>query len=722
MKPFNFVKNIFKPQNKQINTALTSARHFLKYGNTQIRTPDWSQVLLTEQDAYSGILYGAINVRAVALAQLATNNLITTASDKVIEKAKAEGKVIEHPYLEIIDKSKTFSNYQFWSTITTYLDLEGLMYIMAVRAISPSGLVGNVQEFKLLNPFNVQRKFDSNTKELVGYTEYRGTMSRDIPKEMIIPIINLNPFDETPFSMVDAVKEHQFTLKAAGDYTRAAISNNINSPGIIATDKELSQEELEDFKARVIGKVKGEPIFGGGKGSVTWSDMQADLNKSALTDVNNISLQNIVSVSGASKTMLGWEESGTTRETAKVQRNNFIEMRVMPQLQLIIDALNQDYKIYNPIEYERDRYTITIENPLASNVEQDLKETECRQKEYDLYQIMVDNGYDREETAKFVNHQIELEELNEPDEPKLPPQLKTKEPEEEPKQEPEKEEKQHIHTCDHEYINKLETGVLESSRGALQNAVVNIDNKLIAEVVKKVGKKTNDFKEVKDMVSLAVKAAVINELDMALGTFYGIIMPLYAYNVMSERLETYSMTAQFNLDPETKKFIKSTSKKVSEEHISNLLADMMYSAQQDSLEGLDREMIANNLLNKYGNNISEERAKVVARTETNRAFTMAQYSADRQFLEQNGITNKAYKKWIVRSSNPCPFCQAMSQEPPIPFNQPFAQIGDELEAVVSDKGKTKVSKMTVGFLDAEAGNLHPNCGCAYELIIEGYAE
>ncbi len=716
MKPFNFVKNIFKPQNKQINTALASARHFLKYGNTKIRTPDWSQVLLTEQDAYSGILYGAINVRAVALAQLATNNLITTASDKVIEKAKAEGKVIEHPYLEIIDKSKTFSNYQFWSTITTYLDLEGLMYIMAVRAISPSGLVGNVQEFKLLNPFNVQRKFDSNTKELVGYTEYRGTMSRDIPKEMIIPIINLNPFDETPFSMVDAVKEHQFTLKAAGDYTRAAISNNINSPGIIATDKELSQEELEDFKARVIGKVKGEPIFGGGKGSVTWSDMQADLNKSALTDVNNISLQNIVSVSGASKTMLGWEESGTTRETAKVQRDNFIEMRVMPQLQLIIDALNQDYKIYSPVEYERDRYTITIDNPLASNVEQDLKATECRQKEYDLYQKMVDEGYERTETARFVNHQIELEELNEPEEPEEPPA--EKEPEEEPKQ-------QHLH---HEHFNELEIqpmelSPLESSRGALQTAVVNIDNKLLAEVVKKVGKKTNDFKEVKDMVSLAVRTAIINELDMALGTFYGIIMPLYAYDVISKRVETYSMSAQFNLDPETKKFIKGTSKKVSGEHISNLLADMMHSAQQDSLEGLDREMIAKNLLNKYGGKITEDRAKVVARTETNRAFTMAQYSADRQFLEQTGMTSKAYKKWIVRSSNPCPFCQAMSQEPPIPFNQPFAQIGDELEAVVTDKnGKTKLSKMTVGFLDAEAGNLHPNCGCAYKLIIEGYNE
>ena len=87
-------------------------------------------------------------------------------------------------------------------------------------------------------------------------------------------------------------------------------------------------------------------------------------------------------------------------------------------------------------------------------------------------------------------------------------------------------------------------------------------------------------------------------------------------------------------------------------------------------------------------------------------------------LKQNDLTKQAYKKWITRSDNPCPLCKEMAAQPPIPFKQAFAEVGDIISATYEQDGKTKVLKQTVGFEDALAGNLHVNCACIYQLIIE----
>ena len=53
---------------------------------------------------------------------------------------------------------------------------------------------------------------------------------------------------------------------------------------------------------------------------------------------------------------------------------------------------------------------------------------------------------------------------------------------------------------------------------------------------------------------------------------------------------------------------------------------------------------------------------MIAKTETNRAFSMSQFQADRQFLDQNGWTGQAYRKWVCRGPNPCVFCLAKQAE------------------------------------------------------------
>lgn len=694
------------------NASLRNARAFLKYGNGKTTVPNWSQVLMSDEDSYTGIMQGAINIRGVTVTALATNNLITEASQPLMDQARKKRETITHPYLEIIDQSPTFSNYQFWYTNSIYLDLEGLAYVLVIRNVGEK-LVGNVQEFKLLNPFNVQRIFDQQSGKLIGYKEYRGGMVRELPVEMIIPIVNLNPFNQEPFSMADAAKDHQFTLKTASDYTRSAIANNINAPGIIATDRELEGEELANFKERVMSHQKGEPIFGGGAGSITWNDMQADLNKAALTDVNTISLQNIIAVSGASKTMLGWEESGTTRDTALVQKDNFVELRAMPQLQTIVDALNQDYKNYYSADYKVNQYKIRIENPLATDLDEEKKMVDNRQLNFDLYNALVNKGYDRDIAARYAEGDMGLEELGEPaNEPILPPEAK---PQDVPKDTPPKDTSNELHG---EHLQQIESGLLASVQSSLQNTIVNIDNRLLAAVSAYVSEVKNKFAEEDDVIPEKQRKILQNELELALATFYGIILPLYANNTLSKRLEQYGKSAQFKLNNEVKAFIRDVAGKASESHISTLLNAMIEQAQKDALAGLGRDQIARNLLNKFGGEIANTRAVLIARTEAQRAFNMSQYQADKQFIKQAGFETQAYKRLVSTTGSPCPFCAALIAEPPIPFDEPFAEVGDELEATIEVDGKTKVKKMTMGFLDADAGNIHPNCACVYELIIE----
>jgi hypothetical protein len=99
---------------------------------------------------------------------------------------------------------------------------------------------------------------------------------------------------------------------------------------------------------------------------------------------------------------------------------------------------------------------------------------------------------------------------------------------------------------------------------------------------------------------------------------------------------------------------------------------------------------------------------------------MAQFEADKQFLAENDLTAKAFKKLVTRSANPCPFCLAQAARPAIPFDEAFANIGDVLTATVTlEDGTTSVRKLPITYETVEAGNFHPRCSCVYQLIIEG---
>lgn len=416
-----------KTNNSSLSTS--EANRFLRYGSGQKPlVQNWSDVKMSDEDMYTGYSYAAIVKRANRTSVLGRRFIMTEASQKTVEQYQKSEEDLIHPYLKVLNRSKEFTKKQFWYEISTYLDLEGVYYLGVVRnsrtRANGSTYAGAVQKFTLINPYEMRKVIKESTGEVGGYVESHNGFYREWSPVEIIEIKMLNPFDkDKPFAMTDAAKESQFTLKQAGDYTRQTINGNISSPGIVTTEVLLDDQKFENFKERVRGRQKGEPIFANGAGAIQWQDMQIDLDKAALDKINEIQRSILFAVSGTSKTTLGIEESGTTRETSRTQDENFTVDAIVPRAEDIADALNLDYRKYYD-EWEENEFEIVIDSPVEKDREAEVKDIEIRDATFDLATKLIDKGYDREASFKYANGDISWEELGEPEEPEIPEALK----------------------------------------------------------------------------------------------------------------------------------------------------------------------------------------------------------------------------------------------------------------------------------------------------------
>lgn len=304
---------------------------------------------------------------------------------------------------------------------------------------------------------------------------------------------------------------------------------------------------------------------------------------------------------------------------------------------------------------------------------------------------------------------------------------------------------EHLEVIRNEFDEESQ-GIISHQQAALQNTIVNIEGRFVNDVIDKVKKVTNAFEEEKDIISKSDKRDYEKELEIALAAFYAIVIPLFATSVLNRRVKEFGEFTNFKLNSDIKKYIKEISSKTSQSHIDTITKDLLSTihnsyeteverlvaeistgrkvtdvdlklARKKALEGKSQAQIIRDIKNEY-KNISDVRAKTIARTETNRAFTQSQYQADLQFIKQNKLEGKAYKKWITRSDAPCPTCIDLASRPPVPFNENFANLGDQIITTYVEDGKTKVKTNLVNFEPLSAGNAHPNCSCIYQLIIE----
>lgn len=1011
---------IAPPQKNSVGSEL--AADFMRYGVRTPALPDWHFEMLDEREKYTGYLYGAIIRRANKVSWLATYNLRTGANDDVSKTAKAKEAELRHPYLDFIDQSPTFANDQFWREAQTFLDLRGVYYLLAIRG-KRGNLVGDIKEFKLLNPYNVIEVWDEQNMEIVGYTETMEGMSREIPPHMVIRMKPLNPFSKIkPFSISDAATAAQYGLKETQDQVTTGSRRNRKYPGVImlgGNNVALDPEQVQNWKQRMIGKGRdGEPMFAsagsanGAQSDIKWNDMQVDMRKSDLKNAVDIQIDALSAVTGLSKTKFGIEQSGTTRDTAAIQDDLFVSDHAMPSLQLIIDALNQDYKTMYPDDYAKNGYFLYIESPLGEDKDAELTAVTNRINTFDLYQLLVDRGYDEHVAAQYAMGDKDVDELGIPteppqDTPDAPPTPPVQDPPAEPpittkqaltlnrrmplpkgqvrckccdgygihesgyrcerckgtgavkpaesnsgpcagalhahehqsivpsirnqvsltdfpgllddvdmvpedpgcimldthplevmkhvddgeadlvdttdmddsavpgedvphitllygllengniwkdkvdtvlkdwkpgdltidkvdsfdlgdshaivakmKKTPELVDGherltllphiqthseytphttlayvQHDQAVADKWVNALgkqyngatikakginyghlpETGAkhglthkhhhdnivpvitnrlstkdqttLENQEAALKNAVTNVEHQMVGTVLNMVTK--NDFNTKNDLMDEADQQKYEHELEQALEAFYVVVLPIAGSSTMARRIQELAKLGTFSLDAEAQQYITIIATKAASSHVETVLGDILNTvrtteerlvqgelkkiepkpgqtpeevlaeARRLALTGPGRQQLVAAITQKYSDSISTTRATAIARTETARAFNRAQYEADRQFLSQNDLTGRAYKVWQTHSGNPCPMCQNLADQGPIPFGQAFASVGDTVSGTYTTAdGGISVRSMAITFEDVMAGNLHPNCSCSYQLIIQ----
>ncbi len=292
--------------------------------------------------------------------------------------------------------------------------------------------------------------------------------------------------------------------------------------------------------------------------------MTQNLKDSALDVVNEMNRDQLFAVAGVSKTIMGIEQSGTTRETARVQKDLNIEGHCIPRVQLIIDALNLDYKK----NYDQTKpLMIVVDNPNATDYDALQKETTLKKDQFTLYNDLVNKGFDTEIASQYVMGEITLDQLGEP----------TNKPVvvEQPKINPKDAQANALKTT--------QEGIVAQQQGALQNAIVNIEGRTTASIINKLRKKysktsVNAIENPEeltesDLISKYEKKDLANELALVIAMFYGIIFTIQGEKAMKDRAKEYGLPGDFSLNADTKKYLKEVAEKASKGHIDTISKD-----------------------------------------------------------------------------------------------------------------------------------------------------
>lgn len=795
---------------------------FLKYGSRRMPST-WTTPEINDEDFYTGYGFAVVNKRANRAVVLGKKFLFTEAKEELIDIANENGLTVTHPYLTLIRNSDEFAERDFWYDISTYLDLEGIYYLLAVRTVTPSGRVGNIQKFELLNPYWVKPVIN-NKGQLGGYAEANPVLgNRIIPKEMIIPISLLNPFNPNkPYSLADAARDSQFTLKQANDFARESIDGNLNAPGILSSAIELPDDQFDNFVARIKNHGRGEPLFGNGAGTISWTDMQTDLDKAALDKINSINRDVLLAVSGLSKTGVGVEESGTGREVSRTQKDDFTENAVMPQIENIIDALNLDYRKYYPDQYKKNNYIITLDNPLETNRDAEQADVDIRDSQFTLMQSLIAKGYARDIAAKYAKGKIDITDLGEPTEvvdtpveptdpanptdpadpanptdPVEPPAPAANSLSDELVEyegypvpivqylgqlgdqiRPFSEDGSAIYTHDidpktvriqsiednegmiwgvtengyvllgHFNDNADRAAILATLNKRYKNQPVAVKKKHehhhddIAEVIKNavfdkqatIDSNTSDLQQSAaaveqklyewylDEINAGNKSPhptdleqFINSMILPFAVYFTVMFPIYAsYRVQktADDLGIKDEVPVIAMTGDVKSRIDQFARKEAVSHVNTINTDLQNALAIIGAKASNAEEFKI-LFQQAFTQIQNRRSIAIANNAAARIFNISQYEADLQFLTRAGLVKQAFKVLFSLSGDPCKFCASIieaTKAKPIPFTSNFANLGDTLHA----DGQS----MKLDFENIIAGNVHPNCRCAYKLIVK----
>lgn len=440
MGPIKRISNMFSRQKRErqeqpktvpltLNALGSDYTSWLRGNLESIMTNQTADVRIDAQQLYRGYGYGIIRSVVNSGIIAAEENIRTTCSTFQRELLAKTDDQIEHPYKKLWQNSPYFSEYQFWKKYLTYIQLKGEFFIYMNRKQLAGAkryrpgthdLCGRTAYMKILNPYEMApSKWDDETGEVTEWVRtiknpHGGKdLQQKFPAYQIIRVAEDDPWnEEKPYSLLDATKENLFTLENARDYTRHALVNNVNAPGLLAVEGEFqSQEEFDNYIAMLQNHKEGETIVAAGNAKTTYQTMSQNLDGASQEVIRGVERDEMFISSGVSKSVLGVETTGLTRDVAATQKLTFTERTVVPYIRLMLETLNYDYRTKYASQFALDKYILRITIPSVGDKSQELKELEIREEEYNMVQRYVDRGYTRKSAAQYVRGEIDVEQL-----------------------------------------------------------------------------------------------------------------------------------------------------------------------------------------------------------------------------------------------------------------------------------------------------------------------
>lgn len=402
---------------------------WLRSGHKGALLNNTAEVMIEPKHLYRGYGYGIIRSIVHGGITAAEDNVRTTCSSLQREILAAEDKQIEHPYRTLWRNSPYFSEYDFWKKYLTWIQLKGEFFIYMNRKpmagatrykIGTKNLMSKTAYMKIINPYEMQPyEYDDDGNVVTWLRTFKNpnksgkNLTQKIPAYQIIRVSEFDPWDENkPYSLLDATKENLYTLENAKDYTRHALVNNVNAPGLLAVDGDFqSQEEFDNYVAMLKNHEEGEMVIAAGNAKATYQDMNQNLDGASQEKIRSIERDEIFVTAGASKSVLGIETTGLTRDVAATQKLTFTERTVVPYIMLLLETLNFDYRVNYAGDFMIDKYILHITIPSVGDKAQEAKELEIREAEYSMVQRYVDRGYTRKSAAQYVRGEIDVEQL-----------------------------------------------------------------------------------------------------------------------------------------------------------------------------------------------------------------------------------------------------------------------------------------------------------------------
>jgi len=676
----------------------------------------------TIEEIYQGYIFAAIKKTSNTVAEILSTRIETFNPNDKDELALDD----KHPYLKAIDLGKR-DNTLFYKGIATYLMVLGEAFVDAGIRTMVAGNIKPVGSLELMQSNEVVRTYDDDGVLKSYKWKYKtpaGMEKTDlfVPTN-VIAITDLNPWDlRKGYGQIRPIVDKIAVENMATKLQSAIIANGIKAPGIVSSKEELGEDEYQELQNQVKNRwtsndmdKAGTPIVTNG-GFVDYKSLIEDLDKLAMVKIRNMNRDAFMAALSVSKTILGIEESGTTRETSRIQREQFVLDACMPIANGILSALNQDYINSYPVEYAKKPIKMRAIAPIEKDLEQEQGEAKLNKEKAETFKTYIEAGTDPQQAAELAGITLKDDAtIIVTPRPILVPPVAA--PNAAPAPNVNIQNHNHSHDNDEPVgipdvnknaLSKAELTKLEKAEAGLKTEIRQLDTGLGEKYIKNINN-----------VSADEQQEYIGNVAKALVAYNTVSITIYGAQRAALMAKDFGVDAiAFDYNDAVRKIIEQRMTKVANGHFATVDKEITGAISKANADNLPRKEVIKAVREKVQNQVATWQVERLVQTEVSNAFNQSTFFADKQFIDGNGYTNRAYKVWRTNSPNPCPFCTGQSGTQ-VPFEDNFFNVGDVAEGTASTAdGKRKQVYYPVRFVDINAGGLHPNCHCDYKLVIE----